>query len=122
MDSGVTQTSSQAWFCGFVQMYQNYWDIMTYSGEMSLIRWTSDHYVVNVPIILGYMPNSGESSILDGQAQNHRAKGVIRSFSICITQIKPLENGDYESVLKRSPSTSNNASYKQKNPKFGRNH
>ena len=31
-------------------MYQNYWDIMTYSGEMSLIRWTSDHYV---SILLG---------------------------------------------------------------------
>ena len=29
----------------FVQMYKYYWDIMTYSGEMSLIRWTIDHYV-----------------------------------------------------------------------------
>ena len=33
---------------------------------------------------------------------------------MCIAQIKPLENGDYESVLKRPPSTSNNASYPKK--------
>ena len=38
----------------------------------------------------------------------------MRSFYMYITQIKPLENGDYESVPKRPPSTSNNASYKQK--------
>ena len=30
------------------------------------------------------------------------------SFSMYITQIKPLENGDYESVLKRPPTTPNN--------------
>ena len=92
-------------------MCQKYWDICQIVARHPLLRWTSDYYVVN-------MTNSGESSILDGQAQNHRAKGVMRSFSICITQIKPLENGDYESVLKRSPSTSNNASYKQKNPEI----
>ena len=37
-----------------------------------------------------------------------------RSFSMCITQIKPLENRDYDSVLKNPPSTSNNASYIKK--------
>ena len=33
-----------------------------------------------------------------------------------ITQIKPLETGNYESVPKRPVSTSNNASYKPKKP------
>ena len=55
-------------------------------------------------------------------ARNHRAKGVRRSFSIYITQIKPLENGDYDSVPKRPPLTSNNANYKQKNQKIARNY
>ena len=50
--------------------------------------------------------------------QNHTAKGVMRSFSMYITHIKPLENGDYESVLKRPPSTSNNVCYKLKNQKI----
>ena len=49
--------------------------------------------------------------------QNHRAKGVMKPFTMYITKIKALENGDYESVLKRPPSTSNNASYKPKKPK-----
>ena len=49
-------------------------------------------------------------------AQNQRGKGVMRSFYMYITQIKPLENRDYKRVLKRPPSTSNNASYKPKNP------
>ena len=40
----------------------------------------------------------------------------MRSFYMYITQIKPLENRDYERVLKRPPSTSNNASYKPKKP------
>ena len=40
----------------------------------------------------------------------------MMTFSMYITQIKPLENRDYERVLKRPPSTSNTASRKPKNP------
>ena len=37
---------------------------------------------------------------------------------MCITQFKPLENGDYESVLKRPLSTSNITRYKPKKHEF----
>ena len=49
-------------------------------------------------------------------ARNHWAKEVIRLFSMYITKIKPLENGDYE-VYTHIPL------HKQKkNPKYARNH
>ena len=38
---------------------------------------------------------------------------MMRSFSIYITQIKPLESGDYKSVAKRPSSTLNNVGYNQ---------
>ena len=54
--------------------------------------------------------------------QNHQAKGIMRTFSMYITQIKPLENGDCESVLKRPLQPQIMRVTSQKNQKFGQNH